>query len=210
MAGTVRNDTMKVSPRPSVRTAVRSPAVFVRRGDAWSEVQAQDEGHTRIRLGGLFQTAWMAAVCGRLADLSISIEQAHARITHDGSWNVELNVRRLPGAPDPASLDLIALTEAQAPAETTALRLARYELTESRDHDAPLHLAIEADDALGLLGSLLVALAQLALFPIEMHIETREGRAFDSLWLGRSDGEVPSSAIRSALEQLLTASTQHP
>ncbi len=183
---------------------------FARKGTAWSEVGDLDAGRARIRLGGLFRTAWMAALCRGLADEQISIDHAHARIGHDGAWIVELNVLALADAKQPASLDLISLAEREMPIEAQAVRLARYELADSRDQSAQLLLSIEAQDSLGLLGSLLVSLAQLGLFPLEMHIETRAGRALDSLWLGTVDGRAPASTTKAALETYLTQCVKGP
>lgn len=65
-------------------------------------------------------------------------------------------------------------------------------------------LTLEAADSLGLLGSLLSALAQFELFPLELHIETRDGRAYDSLWLAAGGGVPPAPAARTAAHQLLS------
>ena len=63
-----------------------------------------------------------------------------------------------------------------------------------------------AEQALGLLGSLLGSLAELDLFPLELHIETRASRAYDSLWLAGPGGAPPSAGAALAAEQLLARS----
>ena len=62
-------------------------------------------------------------------------------------------------------------------------------------------LTLEAADSLGLLGALLGGLAELELFPLELHIETRAGRAYDSLWLAGAAGTPPAAAAGMAAEQ---------
>ena len=64
-------------------------------------------------------------------------------------------------------------------------------------------LTLEAADSLGLLGALLGTLAELGLFPVELHIETRGGRAYDSLWLAAADGTQPPTRTADAAQQLL-------
>jgi len=178
-------------------------AVFTRKGQAWSEVTMLDGTHARLRLGGLFRTTWMAALCQGLAERRLSIDHAHAGIAHDGSWNVELSVSPQSGAPELASLPLLALVEAEVLPEVRTVRLDRQVFHDSPDHGGSLFVAVEAQDSLGLLGQLLASFAKLGLFPIEMHIETRDGRAFDSLWLCTADRQCPSRGTRTALAHLL-------
>ena len=81
-----------------------------------------------------------------------------------------------------------------------------YRLLESRDYGGTLMLTLEAPDSLGLLGSLLTRLALLGLVPVELHIETKAGRAYDSLWLGATGGGPPSDDARDAVAQVLDRS----
>ena len=56
------------------------------------------------------------------------------------------------------------------------------------------------------LGSLLAAFASLSLLPVEMHIETRDAEARDTLWLssaGKARPSKPSEVDRHALDTLL-------
>jgi hypothetical protein len=170
----------------------------------WSEVTALSDTHYRIRLGGTFGSAWLANMCRGLAGQRLSIERAHAMRAQHGAWSAELHVIALPGAPHPERLPLMQLLAAEVQ-ELGELRIDAYELTASTAHGGTLHLVIEAEDTLGLLGSLLAQLARLALFPIEMHIETRRGRAEDSLWLCTHHGARPPQELQTALEQVLIA-----
>lgn len=181
-----------------------------RRDAAWFEVASRGETAYRLRLGGLLRTEWLAALCNRLARHHISVDHAHARLTHGETWIGELHLVALPGAPDPLGLPYVELTEDDDAAPAAVLSLSTYQLLESHDHGGTLKLTLEAPDALGLLGSLLASLASLALFPIEVHIETRSGRAYDSLWLAAAGHAAPSAETRDALEGLLASSVRPP
>jgi hypothetical protein len=123
------------------------------------------------------------------------------------AWNVELHVECLDGAAPVAGVPLLQLVAAEAP-ESGPLELERYQLVESAAHGGTLELTIEAADTLGLLGSLLAQLAALHLYPIEMHIETRNGRAEDQLWLYTDQAPRPSAEVLRALESVLDAAVR--
>jgi hypothetical protein len=169
---------------------------------AWSDVTALGDTSYRLRLGGAFGSGWLARLCRGLASQRISIERAHAMRAPNDAWNVELHVSCLSGAAPVSELPLLQLLAADAPA-SDPLDLDRYALTASTAHGGTLELTIEAADTLGLLGSLLAQLAQLDLYPFEMHIETRNGRAEDQLWLYTDRAPCPSTEQQLALERVL-------
>lgn len=196
---------------PVTETApISNRPALARDGATWSEVTPLGGVAFRIRIGGAFRPAWMATLCTSLSDRCISIERVHATRARDWSWLAELHVVALQGAPDVVTLPYVALADADMPHHATPLQLDRYELIESGDHDGSLRLTLEAQDSLGLLGSLLASLATLLLFPIEMHIETRAGRAHDRLWLGGVGASNPSARAQEALRRLLTGSIRPP
>ena len=172
-------------------------------GEAWSEATELAPGAFRVRLGGVFRGAWLAGLSSRLAEQQISIDHVHARVSGEDAWVAELHLLALPGAGDPLSVDYSAIAGAAEPGSASEFTIESYRLLESRAYGGSLMLTLEAADSLGLLGSLLGALAQLALFPVELHIETKDGRAYDSLWLAAPDGRPPSAAARDAAAQLL-------
>jgi hypothetical protein len=171
---------------------------------AWSDVTALGETSYRLRLGGAFGSGWLARLCRGLASQRISIERAHAMRSPNDAWNVELHVECLDGAAPVSGLPLLQLLAADAP-ESDPLELDRYQLDASSAHGGTLQLTIEAVDTLGLLGSLLAQLAKLDLYPIEMHIETRNGRAEDQLWLYTDQAPRPSFELQQALQRVLDA-----
>ena len=176
---------------------------------AWCEVTNTGESAYRIRLEGAFGPSWISSLCAELADRRISIDRAHAMRTLNQTWVAELNVIALAGAEDPLSIPYVELAEAGAPDASDPLRLDSYTIEETAAHGGTLTLTIEAADSLGLLGSLLSQLAMLFLFPIEMHIETRNGRAYDSFWLGTVGATSPGPRIRDSLDRVLARALVH-
>jgi len=170
---------------------------------AWSEVTQTGEHTYRIRLEGSFGPSWIASLCAELADRQISIDRAHAMRTINQTWIAELNVVALSGADDPLEVPYVELAEAGAPDASDPLKLTSYRIEETTAHGGALNLTVEADDSLGLLGSLLSQLAMLFLFPVEMHIETRGGRAYDTFWLGTVGATSPGARIRDSLDRVL-------
>lgn len=144
-----------------------------------------------------------------LSERLISIDRVHATRARDWSWLAELHIVALNGAHDPMTIPYVGLADADVTHEPSPLRIDRYELIESGDHGGTLRLTLEADDALGLLGSLLASLATLLLFPVEMHIETRSGRAHDRMWLGGVGASAPSGKAEEALRRLLAGSLKN-
>ena len=180
---------------------------FTRREEAWSEATVLGPNEFRVRLGGLFTGAWMARLSTRLAERELSIDHIHARLTTDQIWIAELHLIRVAEGIDPLSLDYAALAEDDSEGPISGnLAIDGYRLIESRDYGGSLMLTLEAPDSLGLLGALLGRLAHLELFPVELHIETRAGRAYDSLWLAGIGGAPPESGARDAVVELLDRS----
>jgi hypothetical protein len=169
----------------------------------WSEVTETGEQAYRIRLEGAFGPSWIASLCAELADRQISIDRAHAMRTVHQTWVAELNVLALPGADDPLAIPYVELAEAGAPDASDPLALESYTIEETPAHGGTLKLTVEGKDSLGLLGSLLSQCAMLFLFPIEMHIETREGRVYDCFWLGTVGAASPGPRIRDSLHRVL-------
>ena len=175
---------------------------FTRRGDAWAEATELARKGCRLRLGGPFRGAWMASLSRRLAERHISIDHTHARLSGQDVWLAELHLIGLAHAPVLDTLDYIALAQDPDPMQSAAFQLDSYRLIESRDYGGSLMLTLEAPDSLGLLGALLGGLAELELFPVELHIETRLGRAYDSLWVAGPGGAPPSERATRGAEQL--------
>jgi len=183
---------------------------FTRHGEAWSEATALAPQSFRVRLGGPFRGAWLANLSCRLAEQHLSIDHVHARLTADHIWLAELHLLALGAGEDPLGIDYAALAEEADILTQPVFVLDAYRLLESRDYEGSLMLTLQAPDSLGLLGSLLSRLALLGLVPVELHIETEAGRAYDSLWLRAAGGGPPTSDARDAVAQLLDRSCNGP
>jgi hypothetical protein len=187
-------------PAPTTTSSVQTPA--------WSEVTKLPDACFRVRLGGSFGQGWLASLCRGLAVQSISIERAHAMRTRNLSWIAEFTARALPGAPRPESVPYLVLAASPVAPDGQPLSLDRYELEPC--YDGTLKLSFEAQDSLGLLGTLLEKLAALGLYPIEMHIETHARRASDILWLSTATGGAPGDLASEALERVLKQALRLP
>lgn len=174
---------------------------------AWSEVSAFGEGRYRIRLGGFLGPQWLSNLCRGMAEHRLSIDSAHAVRTRN-QWLIEFVVIALDGSSDPYDVPYVELAASPEAQETKTLALTCYGLERTSDHGGTLRLTLEAPDALGLLGALLSQLAAVALFPVEMHVATRQGRAHDCLWLAGRDGQEPSPEAEQALRALLDAAAR--
>jgi len=181
-------------------------SAFTRRGEAWSEITELEPSSFRVRLGGPFRGAWLANLSCRLAERQISIDHVHARRTADHIWIAELHLIGPAATVEPLDFDYVALAEDADVRTAAAFVIDSYRLLESRDYGGTLMLTLEAPDSVGLLGTLLTRLALLGLVPIELHIETRAGRAYDSLWLCGAGGEAPSGDAGDAVLQVLERS----
>jgi len=185
-------------------------SAFTRRGEAWSEATALAPASFRVRLGGPFRGAWLANLSCRLAEQQISIDHVHARLSTDSIWIAELHLLGLGTGRDPLAIDYATLAEETDIRTEPVFVTDSYRLLESRDYGGSLMLTLEAPDSVGLLGSLLIRLALLGLVPVELHIETKAGRAYDSLWLCAAGGGPPTRDARDAVAQLLDRSCNIP
>jgi len=181
-------------------------SAFTRQGEAWSEATALGPGSFRVRLGGAFRGAWLANLSCGLAEQQLSIDHVHARLGSDRIWIAELHLLGLHAHQDPLAIDYPALAEETGRQTKPVFAIDSFRLLESRDYGGSLMLTLEAADSLGLLGSLLTRLALLGLVPVELHIETKAGRAYDSLWLCAAGGGCPTADAHAAASQVLERS----
>ncbi len=188
---------------PSSASAPTSPIAPTSPTSPWLDVAAVGDNRYRVRLGGLFGPTWLASLCTELSDNDLSIERAHATRAPDASWLAELTLEADEGAEDPCSLPYLEWADSELEAHAAYVRPTTFDLETSDAHGGTLCLTLEADDVLGLLGTLLTQLAHLCLCAVELHVETRAGRAHDRVWLATADGCAPSEAHREELESLL-------
>jgi hypothetical protein len=181
-------------------------SAFTRHGEAWQEVTELAASSFRVRLGGPFRGAWLANLGCRLAEQHVSIDYVHARLTSQSIWIAELHLLSFEHGKSPLDVDYVALAKETDISTEPVFSIDSYRLLESRAYGGTLMLTLEAPDSLGLLGSLLTRFALLGLVPVELHIETRAGRAYDSLWLCATGGGPPTDDTRDAALQVLDRS----
>jgi hypothetical protein len=162
--------------------------------------------HWAVRVWGNLGPFWAHAFSQGLANARISIERGFARQDGGGRWIADFLLAPGPDAPEPSSLDFLALVfGADAAGGVGPIVLSHYSLDGGPDVGPALYLEVRGPDRLGFLGSLLHALARLELSPREMHITTSGGEAFDSFYLKTLTGALPSEAARRALAASLDA-----
>src|SRR6185503_1372857 len=149
---------------------------------------------------------WADAFALGLSGVRISILRGFARQDGTGRWIADFVLAPDVGAPDPASLDFLALAfGAPSSGDDGPIELTQYALDGGPDVGPALYLEVRGPDRIGFLGTLLRALARLGLSPREMLVTTRDGEAFDRFFLKTISGAVPSEEVRRALEDRLDA-----
>ena len=160
--------------------------------------------HWSVRLWGHLGPLWADAFSLGLSQARIGILRGYARQDSTGRWIADFLIAPDEGGSDPASLDYLALAfGAHARDDAAPVVLTHYALDGSPDLGSVLYLEVRGPDRLGFLGSLLRALARLALSPREMMISTRDGEAFDRFFLQTVAGQVPPDQARNALAATL-------
>jgi hypothetical protein len=160
----------------------------------------------RLSLEGVLWPGWAGNLASGLAAQRMSILRGSALGGRAGLWTATFDVLRLPDAPDPASLDLLALARHDArEGFSTPLRIGRFALHPALEHDGSLQLVVSAQDRIGFLAALLRRLAYFSLFPVEMRLDTRGDRVTDELWLRAGGDRPPSTTTREALAHALGA-----
>jgi hypothetical protein len=192
-------------PTSSTVVEVRSQKHFTREGRAWSELSGLGAGRYRLRLGGPFLSGWLSGLCARLAEHALSIEQAHAWVSRDGTWVAELTFARPDSGQtvDAASLSYLSFVASTEASVELQPQLDSARLERTPENGGSLLLALEAPDSLGLLGAVLGTAAKLGAFPLEMHIDTRAGRADDRIWFADKLGRMPTAEVEAAFRAWL-------
>ena len=176
-------------------TASRGPSVRVRPLGA---------ERFQFYIEGSLAPGWAGNLASGLAAHHISIERGEARAERGGVWTARFEVQRLAGAPRFEKLDLAELAATDAgEGFATPLRLIGFKLETAVDRGGCLMVGVSAYDTVGFLAALLRRLAYFSLFPIELRLETRDGRVDDRLWLRGAGDRAPSLRAQQALRRAL-------
>jgi hypothetical protein len=170
-------------------------------------VDRHTQARWSVRLWGHLGPLWAGSLSLGLSSASINILRGFARQGGGGRWTAEFLVAPGPGAPDPATVDFLALAfGGQPPDDGGPVVLSHYALDGGPDLGSALYLEVRGPDRLGFLGSLLRSLARLGLSPRQMYISTRDDQAYDRFLLKTVSGGVPGEDVRRALEVRLEES----
>lgn len=155
--------------------------------------------HT-LHLSGSLHVAWAGRLAAGLAARHISVVRATAR-RGSTRWTAEIELDVADGAVEPSAIDFIALMrEHHDPASAGAIELAGFRVTRTR---RDVEVQIRGEDAVGLLGRILLVFAELGLFPRAMRVETVGTAVRDVFLLQDVVGEPPPQGVVAALTRRL-------
>jgi len=153
-----------------------------------------------LHLSGSLHFAWAGRLAAGLAARHISVVRTTAR-RGSKRWTAEIDVEVLDGAVEPSAIDFIALMrEHRDPSAAGAIELAHFRVIPTR---GDVEVEIRGEDAVGLLGGILLVFAELGLYPRAMRVETVGPAVRDVFLLQNAAGERPSEAVVAALRTRL-------
>jgi hypothetical protein len=179
----------------------RLPASALPAEERWTcrLVPRTDRRYT-LHLSGSLHFAWAGRLAAGLAARHISVVRATAR-RGSTRWTAEIELDVAEGAVEPSAVDFIALMrEHQAPASAGAIGLASFRVARTR---RDVEVEIRGEDAVGLLGRILMVFAEFGLFPRAMRVETVGAAVRDAFLLQDAAGEPPPHAVVAALARRL-------
>jgi hypothetical protein len=153
-----------------------------------------------LHLSGSLHFAWAGRLAAGLAARHISVVRATAR-RGSTRWTAEIDLDVLDGAVEPSAIDFIALMrEHPDPASAGGIELASCRVARTR---RDVEVEIRGEDAVGLLGRVLLIFAELGLFPRAMRVETTGSAVRDVFLLQDLAGEPPPDAVVAVLRTRL-------
>jgi hypothetical protein len=168
------------------------------------EIRRAEGGLFTLQIWGRHRPGWSGSLAEGLSAQRVSLIRGFTRKFGAMRWLAELTLERTQGAADPLALDYLELAARPLPSGwRRPVRLDAFKLLPSAKHGGSLLLEVEGDDEVGFLGALLMRLAFLSLFPEELHIDTRDGRAHDRFHLVGIGKSRPSDSAAEALETML-------
>lgn len=155
--------------------------------------------HT-LHLSGSLNFAWAGRLAAGLAARHISVVRATAR-RGSTRWTAETELDVVDGAVEPSAIDFIALMrEHQDPASAGTIALESFRVTRTR---RDVEVEIRGEDAVGLLGRILLLFGEFGLFPRAMRVETVGSAVRDVFLLQNVAGEPPPHGVVAALGRRL-------
>ncbi|MDR3418723.1 MAG: hypothetical protein P4L83_21325 [Nevskia sp.] len=145
---------------------------------------------------------WIASLFSGLSELGVSIVSGTAVQNAQSGWNarIALNFRGAQARPD--GIDYAALVKRRFDAGTLEPpQLSDFAVAVAEDRS--LEITVSAPDQVGFVGRLLLKIASLALFPVELDITTVAGLIRDRIVLRGIGRAAPGEEVRKSLQILL-------
>ncbi len=153
-----------------------------------------------LHLSGSLHHAWAGRLAAGLGARHVSVVRATAR-RGSTRWTAEIDVDVPAGVPAPSAVDFVALMkEHRDPSSAEPIALAGWRVQATR---TDVEVEIRGEDAVGLLGRILLVFAELGLFPRAMRVDTFGSAVRDVFLLQTLAGEAPSGATIAALRARL-------
>jgi hypothetical protein len=155
-----------------------------------------------LHLSGSLNFAWAGRLAAGLAARHISVVRATAR-RGSTRWTAEIHLDVLEDGVEPSAIDFLSLLREHRDAGAGAIPIASFRVQPTR---TDVEVEIRGEDAVGLLGRILLVFAELGLYPRAMRVETVGSAVRDVFLLQNLAGEPPSgaaiAALRARLEKL--------
>lgn len=177
------------------------PAARTHPGEEWTcRLVSKSSRRFVLHLSGSLQLGWAGHLAAGLAARHISVVRATAR-RGTTRWTAEVEFDVLDGVVEPSAIDFLALMREHRMAPGPgAIELASLRVVPTR---RDLQVEIRGEDAVGLLGRLLLVFAELGLFPRTLRAETVGCAVRDVFLLQDAKGEPPPSEVVAALSRRL-------
>jgi hypothetical protein len=152
---------------------------------------------------------WMVFLFSGLTDLKVSVLRGKAAQDRGQQWDASFRLD-FGKSPAPAEdVNYISLTQKKVRAdEMKSPRLSKFR--KNRRSDGSIEVHFEGADEIGFLGRFLGELSLLALFPVELEINTVGGSVQDRIVLRGFGGLPPGEHIDEALQNLLESLSGSP
>ena len=162
-----------------------------------------------LRIQGFFAYPhWMVSLLSGLMESQIAVVTGKAVQDRQQQWDARFRLDFQRSKSSPENVPYIVLTQRRAASNfSEPLRLTHFQI--ERRADQSMEVRLEGPDQLGFLGRLLCEMSLLALFPVEMDINTSGGNINDKIVFRGFGGLAPGPHIDAALENLLNGFTSH-
>ncbi len=160
-------------------------------------------GSYELSIYGFFpHPHWMVFLFSGLADSKVSVLSGKAIQDSTRRWDATFRLDFKHSDATPEYMDYVALAQTKSLLSGTGMpKLTAFRLARKRDEGIEVHL--EGPDQVGFLGKLLSQASLLALFPVEMEVNTVSSHIQDRIVFRGFGGLAPDAHADVALKNLL-------